>query len=40
MVRLKNQGKGITTKKVIAVIALVMMVSGVAMVHSGGRGID
>lgn len=36
MVRLQNQGKGITTKKVIAVMALVMMASGVAMAHSGG----
>jgi hypothetical protein len=32
----KKQGKVMTMKKVMAVIALVMMVSGTALAHSGG----
>ena len=32
----KNLGKVITMKKVMAALALVMMVSGTALAHSGG----
>ncbi|WP_326929258.1 YHYH domain-containing protein [Alcanivorax sp. P2S70] len=36
MVEPQNLGKVITMKKVMAALALVMMVSGTALAHSGG----